>query len=254
MKGKIKIVSIVLAIIVLVILIIIVNNKVNNNKKIEQQILEDTNKVNSQIGEENNNYQSFIGKVVETERTYIIVEPNENEEERKSSDKYRIFLGENNDMIYPVGTILEITYTGVIKDTYPSQIDVINIEIKSVSDFELQFKNDESKQVKKIIDKEEIEQFSYNVYSYNGNVNIKINDEVISLKDALINNKISIDEIIQKANQDLEGKKITGDVYKDGGSMIYKYPDYTIIKYHNLDGNRDVYIGSSDMDIFINQK
>ena len=34
---------------------------------------------------------------------------------------------------------------------------------------------------------------------------------------------------------------------KDGGSMEYHYKDYTIIKIHKLDGNRDVYIGISNM-------
>ena len=36
-------------------------------------------------------------------------------------------------------------------------------------------------------------------------------------------------------------------MYKDGGSMIYWYDDYTIIKMHTISGNRDVYIGSKDM-------
>ena len=38
-------------------------------------------------------------------------------------------------------------------------------------------------------------------------------------------------------------------MYKDGGSIIYKYDNYTIIKFHTLDGNRDVYIGNKNMDI-----
>ncbi len=34
-----------------------------------------------------------------------------------------------------------------------------------------------------------------------------------------------------------------------GGSIIYQYGNYTIIKCNTLDGNRDVYIGSKDMTI-----
>ena len=60
---------------------------------------------------------------------------------------------------------------------------------------------------------------------------------------------ITIEEIIAKANKDLDEKKITGDMIKDGGTMIYNYNNYTIIKCHSLDGNRDVYIGSKDMKI-----
>jgi len=63
------------------------------------------------------------------------------------------------------------------------------------------------------------------------------------LKDALLNNKITMEEIIAKANIDLKNKKITGDKMFDGGSAEYYYEDYTILKCHKVDGNRDVYIG-----------
>ena len=47
---------------------------------------------------------SFLGKVIESSSTYIIVEPNGNEDIRKSSDKISIGLGENNDAFYEIGT------------------------------------------------------------------------------------------------------------------------------------------------------
>ena len=34
---------------------------------------------------------------------------------------------------------------------------------------------------------------------------------------------------------------------KDGGTTMWYYEDYTIIKRHSLDGNRDVYIGIPEM-------
>ena len=42
--------------------------------------------------------------------------------------------------------------------------------------------------------------------------------------------------------------------YKDGGSQVYKYPDYTIVKYHTLDGNDDMYIGTPDIGIDVANK
>ena len=75
----------------------------------------------------------------------------------------------------------------------------------------------------------------------------KIDDKEYSLKDALLESKITMEEIIQKANKDLDNNKITGDMYKDGGSMIYQYDTYTIIKCHTIEGNRDVYIGTKEM-------
>ena len=71
----------------------------------------------------------FYGKVIESSIQYIIVEPNEGEDIRKSSDKISISLEDNNEIIYPVGTNLKITYTGEIMESYPAQIKVTNIEI-----------------------------------------------------------------------------------------------------------------------------
>ena len=54
-----------------------------------------------------------------------------------------------------------------------------------------------------------------------------------------------MEEIIAKANKDFPD----AEIYQDGGSMEYHYDNYTIIKVHKLDGNRDVYIGTKDMTI-----
>lgn len=196
--------------------------------------------------EESDQY-SFYGKVIETHQKYMIVEPNEVENIRKSADKIEVSLGENNDAIYPVGTNVKITYKGYVMESYPAKVDVVNIEVKSAETFEIRFydKHPESdNKINEILDKSK---YGYNIYTYDGSANILINGEEISLKDALLNNKITIDEIIAKAEKDLKDKKISGDTYKDGGSKIYKYDNYTIIKCHTLEGNRDVYIGTRDM-------
>lgn len=96
--------------------------KVQSNAKIK-----DETEVQSKQNEESQPY--FYGKVIEEGRTSMIVEPNEGEEIRKSADKIVIDLGEENDMIYPEGTQVKISHTGFIKDTYPAQIDLVNIEI-----------------------------------------------------------------------------------------------------------------------------
>lgn len=54
-----------------------------------------------------------------------------------------------------------------------------------------------------------------------------------------------MEEIIAKANKDLPD----AISYDDGGSIEYHYENYTIIKFHTLDGNRDVYIGNKNMTI-----
>lgn len=75
-----------------------------------------------------NDEHSFYGKILEVNATYLIVEPNEDEEERKSSDKFRIELNKDN-VAYEVGTNVKITYEGMINESYPAQIKTIQIEI-----------------------------------------------------------------------------------------------------------------------------
>ena len=108
------------------------------------------------------------------------------------------------------------------------------------------------KQIEKIISKGEIEEIDYNVYSFEGNVAINLNSDnaeltenSISLRDALLQDKITMEEIIEKANKDFPNVIS----YDDGGSKEYHYPTYTIIKLNKLMGNKDVYIGNKDMTI-----
>lgn len=197
--------------------------------------------------------RSFYGKVIETNEKYIIVEPNDGEDIKKSADKISIGLGEKNVAIYAVGTNLKITYDGEIMETYPAQIKVRNIELKSVEKFNLVFYQKtmiQPKQKETIISKGEIKDINYNVYAFEGHIAINLNSDSselsensISLREALLQNKITMEEIIAKANKDFPNAVS----YDDGGSIEYHYENYTIIKCHSLDGNRDVYIGAKGM-------
>lgn len=71
---------------------------------------------------------SFYGKILEVYSSYLIVEPNESEEERKSSDQFCIAL-KNDNITYEIGANVKITYKGMIKESYPAQIETTKIEI-----------------------------------------------------------------------------------------------------------------------------
>ena len=83
-----------------------------------------------EFGIKNEDEHSFIGTIIEVSSSYIIVEPNEDEEEIKSSDKFRIEL-KNNNIPYKVGTEVNITYEGMINESYPAKIETTKIEIIS---------------------------------------------------------------------------------------------------------------------------
>lgn len=226
--------------------------KGNKQSKITDEDLETINNIISNKMNDEQKENSFFGKIVESEISYIIVEPNENEEIRKSADKISIGLGENNDVMYVVGTNVKITYDGNIMESYPAQVKATKIELKSAENFEILFYDKhpmESYKIYTILGKTETDKYDYTIYGYDGSVNIRIDGKDYSLKEALLENKITMEEIIAKANQDEKDEKIKADMYKDGGSIEYHYDNYTIIKCHTLDGNRDVYIGTKDMTI-----
>lgn len=188
-------------------------------------------------------FNSFIGTVLEETPTYMIVEPNEDTAERKSSDKIRINYGTDHlDYLYGVGRKVIVNYTGFIKETYPAQIDTDNIDIDGYDDFDLMVKSTDKLEKKKILSNTELykNNSKFDLY-YVGvsEVNVSVNNKEMSLEDALRNGYLTLDGIIAKMNKETDGNY---NMYKDGGTIEYQYEDYTVIKYHTLDGNRDVCI------------
>ena len=196
-------------------------------------------------------YNSFVATVLEETTTYMIVEPNEDEEERKSADKIQINYGVDHiDFLYGIGRKVIINYTGYIKETYPAQIDTNNILIEGYEEFELSVKKSNDKKKTKILNNQELYKWNseFDLYYYGlEEVNIFVDNKTMSLEEALRTGKMTIDGILAKANKDVSNGTIKEERYKDGGTAEWYYEDYTIIKRHSLVGNRDVYIGIPEM-------
>ncbi len=184
---------------------------------------------------------SFWGKILEVATSYIIVEPNEGEEERKISEKLRIELKDDNTT-YEVNDSIKITYTGDIDDSY-TIIGSKEIELQSIYKFTLVYHPEANDGKRQIIDKDESSKYNYNIYIYSGDIDVIINNKTYSLEEALKKNKITMETIIEKARNDCQD----AIAYNDGGSTEYHYNDYTIIKLHTVNGNRDVYFGNKDL-------
>ena len=233
-----------------------------NNEAVLFNAIEKTNirKTNGELlfekcgeNEENNTqeYNYFVGTVLEETTTYMIVEPNEEEEERRTADKIQINYGvEHLDYLYGIGRKVIIKYRGYIKETYPAQIDTDEILTEGFEEFELSVKESENKKKNKILNNQELYKWNsdFDLYYYGlEEVNIFVDNKTMSLEEALRNGKMTIDGILAKANQDVSDGKIKSEMFKDGGTTEWYYEDYTIIKRHSLDGNRDVYIGIPEM-------
>ena len=129
-----------------------------------------------------------------------------------------------------------------------------NDNAKSINNYDFKYLLSVNKSNKtklyKITQGELAKKYNYDIYYYGlEDVKIKIDNTEIDLKEALSNNKVTMEQIIEQAEADKENEVINADMYKEGGTMIYWYGTYTIIKSHSLDGNRDVYIGIPEMNL-----
>lgn len=154
-------------------------------------------------------------------------------------DEFTIFLKEKGkDLPYFASKIGNISRV---------QNDVKKILKNNLNEnFEMKYYYKKPKNIEKvhtIIDEGETDLYDYNIYSYEGSVNVKIDGKEISLRNALLDDKITMEDIIAKAEKDFPD----AIVYKDGGTKEYHYKEYTIIKMNTIDGNEDVYIAKENI-------
>lgn len=112
-------------------------------------------------------------------------------------------------------------------------------------EFEIKFEQEQDKEVKEIFSKDTLEKYDFAIYTFAGDVTIIKDGKEYDFKQALENKIITIDEILQQGKLDAKYGICEEAYYKDGGSIEYQYPKYTVLKYHSLDGNGDFVIGST---------
>ncbi|MBQ3021009.1 MAG: hypothetical protein IJD92_02140 [Bacilli bacterium] len=72
---------------------------------------------------------------------------------------------------------------------------------------------------------------------------IERNNNKLTLKNHLLNIYQTIDESIKELVSDIN----VYEVYKDGGTTLYKKDNYAILLCNTIEGNKDVYIGNKDL-------
>lgn len=115
-----------------------------------------------------------------------------------------------------------------------------------VQKFKINYNQRKDLEIKTIIDKNTSDQYEYSVYTFGGDVTITIDgDKVYSIEDALSQNVISGEDILEQAKIDEKYGLCEEGCYMDGGSTEYLYSNYTILKCNTLNENKDLYIGMS---------
>ena len=110
-------------------------------------------------------------------------------------------------------------------------------------DFELNFNQRKDMGAKRIVEPTS-SVYPYMSYTIGGDVTITIEDDMVyDIKQAVENGIITLDQILEQAKLDSKYGMCKEEMYSDGGTLLYLYDDYTIIKYNTLDGNKDFVIG-----------
>lgn len=121
-----------------------------------------------------------------------------------------------------------------------------NYFVNEYTNFDIVVKKAEEITKKKVLGNKELNQENedYDLYYYGlSEVNVKADNEIISLEEALKTKKITLEKIIEKAKEDKEVGKIMWDGYYDGGTTLYKYETYTIMKLNTIEGDKNLWIG-----------
>lgn len=155
----------------------------------------------------------------------MIVHPNENEDELKSSDKFTIeYINGFNSC--NVGDKVKITYIDGIKESYPAQVDTTNIEV--IKDFDFYITKPEQHNDIRFNEYYTTKDNGINRTIYlAGNIEefyIKEQDNDITLKTYLSTAFQTLDDGIKSITDKLELK----ETLKDGGTKIYKSKDKDI--------------------------
>ena len=107
--------------------------------------------------------------------------------------------------------------------------------------------------IKQIAKPNQYDNIDYGLYTIAGDVTITVEqDMVYSLEDALNQKIISVQSILDQAKEDEKYGICETALFQDGGSIEYRYNDYTILKLNSLDGTKDLIIGYPYYDNFQN--
>lgn len=149
------------------------------------------------------------------------------------SDK--VYLKFTNGKTVKIKEALEkelVTITNIVDKNY-------SMIIKPKFDLKVSIKNN-------VTSKEKVN--DYTIYYKNiKNANVEINDTLIPLHETLKNKIISRENLKTKLDHASRYGETLKEMYKDGGSTLYKGLSYNVLLCNTINGNKDIYIGDTNL-------
>lgn len=233
---------------------VIIHNNIEKTEDLEKDIYE--------VSENELPPESFVGTIIEESTSHMVVVPGTDEKEYDISKRIRVeYIHDHIDYLYGIGRKVVITYIPPFDNNTIVTDDIrhdgfenfkLSVQYKSSSLPVLSSVNYSGTYITHVANNTDFikDGSDYNLY-YLGlyDVYVTVDGNTLPLKEALFYGKVTLDGIIAECNRLKSIGEIKGEEYKDGGSILYDFGDFKIIKYHTLDGYRDIYIGTSDMGI-----
>lgn len=149
-----------------------------------------------------------------------------------------------------IGDAIEVVYDGRIAESYPGQINFV-YEIRSANvkcptlTYAFSPEVGQSKGLTQVVENCDLGCAVY--YFGLDNVNVTVEEQTMSLQRALAVGVVSAEYWLSQADADAKAGKNECELYDDGGSKLYRYEDYAILKMNTLDGDKTLYIGTTDL-------
>lgn len=149
-----------------------------------------------------------------------------------------------------IGDGIQVVHNGVVAESYPGQINfVYKIRKLDKAPTELSYtltpKDSMSSVLTLVTDTCDLGGAIY-YYAFDG-MDVAVDGEKMSLQHALAVGIVSPQYLLEQAEKDAKSGKCQSDLYDDGGSKLYRYESYAFLKMNTTDGDKTLYIGTTDM-------
>ena len=150
-----------------------------------------------------------------------------------------------------IGDVIDYVHNGVVAESYPGQINFI-YEIRLAKGehpkltYALSPQIGESKKTTEITDHNHELGCAIYYYGLEG-MEVTVEEQTMSLQHALAVGAVSAEYLLEQAEADAKAGTCQRVVYKDGGSKLYRYEDYALLKMNTLSGDRSLYVGTPDL-------